>query len=113
MGGAAKPSCVGLVAWQGWQRSLKIGCTSAKEAGADSSAAGHLGVGETYDEAAQRELQEELGIDTPLARVAKLPATASTDQEFIWIYQGSHDGPLKTDPNEIEIVWYSLIARSA
>ena len=70
----------------------------------DSSAAGHLSAGEEYDHAAQRELQEELGIDVPLERIAKLPATNRTDQEFIWVYQGHYDGDLKTDASEIDAV---------
>jgi 16S rRNA (adenine1518-N6/adenine1519-N6)-dimethyltransferase len=35
----------------------------------DSSAAGHVTAGEYYDETAQRELKEELGIDVPLERI--------------------------------------------
>ena len=70
----------------------------------DSSAAGHVGAQEEYDHAAQRELQEELGIDVHLERIAKLPATVRTDQEFIFIYQGQHDGDLKTDSSEIDAI---------
>src|SRR5262249_53207043 len=37
----------------------------------DSSAAGHVNGGESYDETARRELKEELGIDVPLQRISK------------------------------------------
>src|SRR5688572_21675258 len=42
----------------------------------DTSAAGHLGCGETYDDAAVRELREELGVEAPapLRRLFKLSA---------------------------------------
>ena len=59
----------------------------------DSSAAGHVSAGEDYDFAAQRELEEELGVKLALEKVAKLPASPQTGQEFIWIYQGLSDGP--------------------
>jgi 16S rRNA (adenine1518-N6/adenine1519-N6)-dimethyltransferase len=68
----------------------------------DSSAAGHVSAGEDYDQTAARELREELGIETPLKRVAKLPASERTGQEFIWLYQGSYDGPMQLNPTEIE-----------
>ncbi|MEY2494060.1 MAG: rRNA (adenine1518-N6/adenine1519-N6)-dimethyltransferase [Verrucomicrobiota bacterium] len=68
----------------------------------DSSAAGHVDAGEEYDAAANRELQEELGISAELSRVAKLGATAQTGQEFIWLYQARHEGPFKLPPAEIE-----------
>jgi 16S rRNA (adenine1518-N6/adenine1519-N6)-dimethyltransferase len=68
----------------------------------DSSAAGHVNAGEDYDVAAQRELKEELGIEAPLERVVKLPASENTGQEFIWLYRGRHDGELALDPGEIE-----------
>ncbi len=69
----------------------------------DSSAAGHVGVGEEYDATALRELDEELGITTPLQRVAKLAASAETGQEFIWLYRGEHEGPFS--PAQAEIDW--------
>jgi 16S rRNA (adenine1518-N6/adenine1519-N6)-dimethyltransferase len=68
----------------------------------DSSAAGHVDAGEDYDLAATRELQEELGITAKLARVAKLPATEKTGQEFIWLYRATHDGPFELPRSEIE-----------
>ena len=68
----------------------------------DSSAAGHVDAGEEYDEAAKRELQEELGVETVLQRVVKLPASDRTGQEFIWLYRGTHDGPFRLARAEIE-----------
>jgi len=70
----------------------------------DSSAAGHVNAGEDYDEAAARELQEELGIRGSLERIAKLPASDATGQEFIWLYQTRHEGPMSPNKHEIETV---------
>jgi 16S rRNA (adenine1518-N6/adenine1519-N6)-dimethyltransferase len=72
----------------------------------DSSAAGHVNPGEEYDETAVRELREELGIETRLQRVAKLPASERTGFEFIWLYQGSYDGELRLNRAEIEAGHY-------
>ncbi len=68
----------------------------------DSSAAGHVDAGEEYDQAAARELEEELGLRVPLARLVRIPASEKTGQEFIWIYTGRSDGPISFDPAEIE-----------
>ena len=69
----------------------------------DSSAAGHVNAGEEYDEAAARELEEELGVTTPLERLVKLAATERTGQEFIWVYRGRHEGPFQLARSEIEL----------
>ncbi|MDQ6809847.1 MAG: 16S rRNA (adenine(1518)-N(6)/adenine(1519)-N(6))-dimethyltransferase RsmA [Verrucomicrobiota bacterium] len=69
----------------------------------DSSAAGHVDAGEDYDDAAQRELREELGIEAKLQRIAKLPASSRTGQEFIWIYRAEHGGPFTLARDEIEL----------
>ncbi len=68
----------------------------------DSSAAGHVDAGEDYDAAAARELREELGLSTPLARLSRLEASDNTGQEFIWIYTGSWNEPISANPVEIE-----------
>jgi 16S rRNA (adenine1518-N6/adenine1519-N6)-dimethyltransferase len=72
----------------------------------DSSAAGHVNAQEAYDRTARREVLEELGIETVLTRVAKLPASERTDQEFICLYHGTYDGELRPNPAEIEAVRY-------
>ena len=69
----------------------------------DSSAAGHVDAGEEYDDAAARELREELGVAAPLDRVVKLPASDRTGQEFIWLYRGQHNGPFQLARSEIEL----------
>jgi 16S rRNA (adenine1518-N6/adenine1519-N6)-dimethyltransferase len=68
----------------------------------DSSAAGHVCAGEGYDEAAQRELEEELGINVPLEKVLKVSASIRTGQEFIWLYRGHFQGDPKPNRSEIE-----------
>ena len=69
----------------------------------DSSAAGHVDAGETYDETADRELLEELGVAAKLEPVAKLPASERTGMEFIQLYRGRHNGPFHLARNEIEL----------
>ncbi|HEX3444228.1 MAG TPA: NUDIX domain-containing protein [Chthoniobacterales bacterium] len=68
----------------------------------DSSAAGHVDAGESYDDCAGRELSEELGISTDLDRIGAIAASHKTGQEFISIYRGSHDGPIRYNALEIE-----------
>ncbi len=72
----------------------------------DSSAAGHVDAGEEYDATAVRELNEELGITTPLIRIAKLAASTETGQEFIRLYRGEHGGPFSPAEAEIDCVQF-------
>ncbi len=68
----------------------------------DSSAAGHVAYGESYDETATRELKEELGVFVSLQKISKLSASERTDQEFIWVYRGETSGPFSLNRAEIE-----------
>ncbi|MGH7936574.1 MAG: NUDIX domain-containing protein, partial [Chthoniobacterales bacterium] len=70
----------------------------------DSSAAGHVSAGEGYDETAERELREELGISTGLTPLVKIPASAKTGEEFIRLYRGEYEGPLHPARAEIAAV---------
>ena len=78
----------------------------------DSSAAGHVIAGEGYDEAARRELQEELGINLPLKKILKLSASPQTGQEFIWLYRGQLRGSGNIRPNRSEIESGAFFART-
>ena len=74
----------------------------------DSSAAGHLDSGETYEAAARRELSEELGLApaavaaVPLEELGRLLATAETGWEFICLYGVKCEGPFVWPAEEIE-----------
>ena len=68
----------------------------------DSSAAGHVNPGESYHEAAERELKEELGIEVPLEKIAELPASQETGWEFVSFYSAVADDAVKLNHDEIE-----------
>jgi isopentenyl-diphosphate Delta-isomerase len=70
---------------------------------------GHLGPGEKYQDAAIRELDEELGLPPErLERLRKLDACEATGFEFIEIYRVTALVPPLPHPDEIiEIDWVS------
>ncbi len=75
----------------------------------DSSVAGHLQTGESYDEAMVREIEEEIGVilESVPDRLFKLQASAITDYEFCWIYRLVHNGPFEIDVHEaVEGRWF-------
>jgi isopentenyldiphosphate isomerase len=77
----------------------------------DSSASGHLDSGEAYDACAVRELSEEIGLrlDSAPVRLFKLPASEQTDQEHVWVYRCTAEGPFTLHPEEIETGgWFAL-----
>jgi 16S rRNA (adenine1518-N6/adenine1519-N6)-dimethyltransferase len=76
----------------------------------DSSAAGHLEVGEGYAEAAVRELAEELDQkESPLTRIGKIPPSEETGWEFVELYGGKREGSIRYPCSEIEAgIWLSL-----
>jgi len=75
-----------------------------------SSASGHLDAGETYDAAAARELQEELGLQGTLRFVAKFPASPETANEHSVLYDVVSDDPPKFPDEEIDAVEFHPLA---
>ena len=71
-----------------------------------SSASGHLSAGETYEQAAPRELQEELGLSAPLEWLARFTAGPQTSQEHTVLYRTTTDTPPRIDPQEIDAVMF-------
>jgi isopentenyl-diphosphate Delta-isomerase len=68
-----------------------------------SSCSGHVDSGEDYDQAARRELAEEIGLKNPvgLCRVFKEVPCAATGNEFVWVYDCAAEGPFQLDPEEV------------
>jgi len=75
----------------------------------DSSAAGHLDSGESYESAITRELEEELGItDAPLKYVSKLPPSKNTGWEHIGLYLAAHIGGVRYPCSEVYVgLWFT------
>lgn len=67
-----------------------------------SSASGHVDAGEFYDDAAKRELQEELGLSLPLERLVRLAASPQTAYEHTVLYRAVTDTAPQPHPGEIE-----------
>jgi len=67
-----------------------------------SSTAGHVDSGESYEEAAHRELLEEIGVDTKLKRFWKIDAAQETGYEFLEVFVGESEGPFRFAPGEVE-----------
>jgi len=65
------------------------------------SATGHVNYGEDYDEAAKRELKEELGIDAPLLKLGKAKSFTKEEREISMIYICRYNGPVKLSTKEI------------
>jgi isopentenyldiphosphate isomerase len=82
----------------------------------DTSAAGHVDLGESYADCARRELREELGVDLTdgPAFLFKVEASAATGWEFVEVYRAEHAGPFQLAPDEIdEGRWFPAAAVDA
>jgi isopentenyldiphosphate isomerase len=67
----------------------------------DTSSAGHVDAGETYDECANRELYEELGLKANLKPFVRTPACRETCGEHVQVYFCITDELIKFNEEEI------------
>ena len=77
----------------------------------DSSVSGHLDSGESYEAAAVRELEEEMGIttETPPEEIARITPGVETGWEHVRPYRIRHDGPLRFPSAEVDaVMWFPL-----
>jgi 16S rRNA (adenine1518-N6/adenine1519-N6)-dimethyltransferase len=74
----------------------------------DSSVAGHLDAGEDYEQAAARELDEEMGIqsDHPLSEIARLAPSEATGWEHVRLFRVDHHGSVRFPSAEIDAVMW-------
>lgn len=77
----------------------------------DSSVSGHLDAGESYEAAAIRELEEEMGITGVQAEeVARIPPSEATGWEHVRLYLGRHQGSVRYPCSEIETAaWFPIV----
>jgi isopentenyldiphosphate isomerase len=75
----------------------------------DTSVGGHVDPGETYEQAAERELHEELGvklqeIESPggLVRKHDYVWRSPVETELVRTFEIIHDGPFRLHPEELE-----------
>ncbi len=66
-----------------------------------ASASGHVNYGETYDHAALRELEEELGIKAHLRKIGKFKCFSEIDNEISTVYLCNYDGDITINEAEI------------
>ena len=77
----------------------------------DSSVAGHVDDGESYDQCCIREIKEEIGIELESVpeRLFKVDACVATGMEFSWIYRLITDKTIDLNYSEIEAgEWYDV-----
>lgn len=74
----------------------------------DSSAAGHVEPGESYEAAAVRELQEELGIVAEVEEILRTGASPVTDNEHVVLCRARTDAAPVPDPDEVQ--WGSFMS---
>ena len=78
----------------------------------DSSVAGHVDEGESYDQCCIREIKEEIGIQVGSVpeRLFKVEACAATGMEFSWIYRLVTDQTFELNYSEMEAgKWYDIV----
>lgn len=75
----------------------------------DTSSAGHVDSGETYDECAHRELWEELGINAILKPLDKVKPCQETYQEHVQVYTCKTNAMIKINLDEISEGKYSSL----
>jgi isopentenyldiphosphate isomerase len=107
-------SCVLLINSEGkiWLQTRK----KSKIAGGflDYSAAGHVSIGDTFQEAAYRELSEEIGVKADLKLATqtlyeKIDMQGYQVRHVLKVYIGKHNGPFKIQESELEkIEAYSI-----
>jgi isopentenyl-diphosphate Delta-isomerase len=66
----------------------------------DSSSSFHVTFGESYEQAARRELSEETGVSAPLSYIGKFSYHVPPENEIVAIFSCKSDDPIRIDPAE-------------
>ncbi|MFU8893801.1 MAG: 16S rRNA (adenine(1518)-N(6)/adenine(1519)-N(6))-dimethyltransferase RsmA [Luteolibacter sp.] len=76
----------------------------------DSSVSGHLDSGETYEQAAYREVREEMGVESAeLREIARIAPCQNTGWEHVRLFTADHHGALRYPCAEIQAAqWFPV-----
>lgn len=74
-----------------------------------TSVSGHVDAGEDYQQAANREIKEELGIGPPLEFLGKFLFRYPEENEFSAIFKADSNGPFPFDCREISEVSFMTV----
>lgn len=66
-----------------------------------SSVTGYVLSGESYEQAATRKLENELGVRTPLTPLPRSSMIDGASEKFIGLFEATYEGPLVPDPAQI------------
>jgi 16S rRNA (adenine1518-N6/adenine1519-N6)-dimethyltransferase len=67
---------------------------------------GHVQAGESYEQAAQRETREELGVELPLNFLGKQKYEVNGLVKFLGVFEAIFNGPFDINPEEVELVQF-------
>lgn len=74
-----------------------------------TSAGGHVQKGETYEDAAVRELKEELGASAGLTKLWEGPYDHYRMRKFMQVFRAVHEGPFNLNREELmDGRWFSV-----
>jgi len=74
-----------------------------------TSAGGHVKSGESYEQAAERELKEELGVSLKLDQIHESAYDHYKMRKFLQVFRAVSEGPFILDQNESsEGKWFSI-----